>query len=299
MSRLQIFLNNELRGKRVLKQIFCCKDCGRQFRKQEEVYAKLQSDPRIISLILSMHCRNVSLRGISATLNETYGLRLSYKTVYNYLRRYEKLLSDYMNSLRPKFSGDVNVDELFVKIDGQMKYLFAALDPDTRFLLCTILSQKRDHKGARQLFHKLAEVTGHNKINPTIKSITSDALSAYKSAYKAEFLNDVRTKTANPPKHNFGAGIRGLVDNSIMERVNNTLRGRERNYRGLNIDDSPMIPLFTAYYNLVREHQAIGETPANAAGIDLKLGHNKWNGLIKQAHKYKKTGGRIRVWDKG
>jgi ribosomal protein L37AE/L43A len=49
-------------GKRVLKQILSCKDCGRQFRKQEEAFAKLQSDPRMISLILSMHCRNVSLR---------------------------------------------------------------------------------------------------------------------------------------------------------------------------------------------------------------------------------------------
>ena len=291
-------INYGRRGKRVLKQIMRCKDCGRQFRSQEEAFAKLQTDPRMISLILSMHCRNVSLRGICATLNETYGIKVSHQTVHNYLGRYEKLLSDYMNSLKPQFSGNVNVDELFVKIDGQMKYLFAALDPNTRFLLCTILSQKRDHKGARQLFHKLAEVTGHNKINQTIKTITSDALSAHKSAYKAEFINDVRTKTENPPKHNFGAGIRGQVDNCIMERVNNTLRGRERNYRGLNVDDTPMIPLFAAYYNLVREHQAINKTPAMAAGIDLNLGHDKWNGLIKRAHKYKKTGGRVRVWER-
>jgi transposase-like protein len=252
----------------------------------------------MISLILSMHCRNVSLRGIAATLNETFDIKVSYQTIHNYLGRYEKLLSDYMNSLKPKFSGNVNVDELFVKIDGQMKYFFAALDPNTRYLLCTILSQKRDHKGARQLFHKLSEITGHNKINQTIKSITSDALPAYKSAYKAEFISDVQTKTENPPKHNFASGIRGLVDNNIMERVNNTLRGRERNYRGLNVEDTPMIPLYTAYYNLVREHQAIDKTPAKAAGIDLELGHDKWNGLIKRAHIYNKTGGKIRVWEK-
>jgi hypothetical protein len=67
------------------------------------------------------------------------------------------------------------------------------------------------------------------------------------------------------------------VDINIMERVNNTLRGRERNYRGLNIDETPMIPFYTACYNLVREHQAINKSPANAAGIDLKLGHDKWN----------------------
>jgi hypothetical protein len=65
------------RGKRVLKQLMRCNDCGRQFRKQQEAFAKLQNDPRIISLILSMHCRNVSLRGICATLNETYGIKVS------------------------------------------------------------------------------------------------------------------------------------------------------------------------------------------------------------------------------
>jgi hypothetical protein len=81
-----------------------------------------------------------------------------------------------------------------------------------------------------------------------------------------------------------------------MERVNNTLRGRERNYRGLNIDEAPMIPLYTAYYNLVREHQAINKTPAKAAGIDLKLGHDMWNEL--KAYKHKQTGGKIRVWDR-
>ncbi|PWU81884.1 MAG: hypothetical protein DLM72_04720 [Candidatus Nitrosopolaris wilkensis] len=53
-----------------------------------------RSDSRMISLILSMHCRNVSLRGIAATLNETYGIKVAYKTVYNHLRRYEKMLSD-------------------------------------------------------------------------------------------------------------------------------------------------------------------------------------------------------------
>ena len=288
-------INYGRRGKRVLKQIMRCKDCGRQFRSQEEAFARLQTDPRMISLILSMHCRNVSLRGICATLNESYRIKVSYQTIHNYMGRYEKLLSDYMISLKPKFSGDV--DELFVKIDSQMKYFFAALDPNTRYLLCTILSQ-RDHKGARQLFHKPSEITSHDKMNQTIKSITSDALPAYKSAYNADFMDDVKTKTENSPKHNFASGISGLVDNSIMERVNNTLRGHERNYRGLNIDETPMIPLYTAYYNLVREHQAINKTPAKAAGIDLKLGHDKWNGLIKKAYKHKQTGGKIRVWDK-
>ena len=130
-------INNGKRGKRVLDQILGCKVCCRLFRKQEVAFAKLQSDSRMIPQILSMHCRNVSSRGLCSTLKRN---KAAPHTIHNYLGRYENLLSDYLNNLKPKFSGHVNVDELFVKVDGQMKYLFGALDPNTRYLLCTILS---------------------------------------------------------------------------------------------------------------------------------------------------------------
>jgi len=51
---------------------------------------------------------------------ETYGIKAALQSIHKYLGRYENLLSDYMNSLKPKFSGHANVDELFVKIDGEM-----------------------------------------------------------------------------------------------------------------------------------------------------------------------------------
>jgi transposase-like protein len=83
-------INYGKRGKRVVKQIMLCKDCGRQFRKeQDDVFAKLQTDPKIVSLILSMHCRNVSLRGICSVLRETYDIKVSYQTICNYLKRFE------------------------------------------------------------------------------------------------------------------------------------------------------------------------------------------------------------------
>ncbi len=262
-------------------------------RQGQEYYLSLPF--KLPGLILSMHCRNVSLRAICSTLNETYGIKASYQTVHNYLKRCEKLLSEYMNSLRPKFSGHVNIDELYVKVDGEMKYLFAALDFDTRYVLCTILSQKKDHKGAKKLFQQPAKVTRYSNINQTIKTIVSDALPAYQEAYDTVFRNDPRTSTKNPPERNFGAAIKGEVDNNIMERVNNTIRGREKNYRGLKDDDTPMLPLFVAYYNLIREHHAIDKTPAKAAGIDLGMSDDEWIEAIKKAHEYKRTGGKIRL----
>ena len=63
------------------------------------------------------------------------------------------------------------------------------------------------------------------------------------------------------------------------------IRGREQNYRGLNTEETPMLPVFVAYYNLVREHKAVGnKTPAQAACIDIKLGKDKWGELINKTH---------------
>lgn len=221
------------------------------------------------------------------SLNETYGIKVVPTTVLNYLKRYEKLLTEYMtNCLKPQFSGHVNIDELWIKIDGQMKYLFAALDPDTRYLLCTVLSQRKDYKGARRLFEELSKITGHGKTAQTIKTITTDAMPSYKYAFQSQFITDSHTNSKNPPKLIFGAGVRGPIDNNISERVNNTIRTRERNYRGLKVDDTAMLPLFVAYYNLIRDHQALGKTPAEAAGIKLKGGKDRWLELIKQANEW-------------
>jgi hypothetical protein len=38
------------------------------------------------------------------------------------------------------------------------------------------------------------------------------------------------------------------------------------------------------YYNHIRPHQGLnGKTPAQAAGLELGLGMNKWESLIKKA----------------
>ena len=39
---------------------------------------------------------------------------------------------------------------------------------------------------------------------------------------------------------------------------------------------------FIIYYNFVRNHMTYNKTPAEVAGISLKLGRNRWKGLIKR-----------------
>lgn len=79
-------------------------------------------------------------------------------------------------------------------------------------------------------------------------------------------------------------GLTARSNNNKVEPWHNTVRERVKVMRGLHSDKSAakFNEGFKAYYNFVRPNQALGgKTPAEVAGIDLKLGENRWLGLIK------------------
>ena len=73
------------------------------------------------------------------------------------------------------------------------------------------------------------------------------------------------------------------MSRKILERYNGTVRDREKNFRGLKSEETPIINLNTIFYNFIRKHSAIGMTPAQASGIGMDLGQDKWLGLIRKA----------------
>ena len=88
-------------------------------------------------------------------------------------------------------------------------------------------------------------------------------------------------------KHESGcAGLRSKRDNNnIVERLNNTVRERTKVMRGMQNNDTVSILMggFRNYYNFLRPHMGIdNKTPAKEVGLDLELGRNKIQNLIKQ-----------------
>jgi hypothetical protein len=54
--------------------------------------------------------------------------------------------------------------------------------------------------------------------------------------------------------------------------------------RAVKNTDTAILDGQRIYYNHIRPHQALnGKTPAQAAGLELSLGVNKWQSLIKKA----------------
>jgi len=80
--------------------------------------------------------------------------------------------------------------------------------------------------------------------------------------------------------------IRNRSNNNMVERLNGTVRERNKVMRGL--DDEPtaqtVIDGFRIYYNFIRPHMSLnGKTPAEQAKVSPKLERNKWKSLIEKA----------------
>lgn len=149
------------------------------------------------------------------------------------------------------------------------------MDHETRFLLASQISQKRTVKDARTIFQQAKEVA---KTDP--KVMVTDGLKAYIKAFKKEFytLRSPRAKHIRKPR------FVDQTNNNIVERMQGSIREREKVMRSLKVDDSDVVDGYRIYYNFIRPHMALeGKTPAEVAGLDLGLEGDKWFSLIKQS----------------
>jgi transposase-like protein len=155
---------------------------------------------------------------------------------------------------------------------------------ETRFLIASEVTKHRYIEDARKVLHEAKQVAN----GQTPDFIVTDKLPAYKQAVTKEFFTLKNPRT----KHVRLKNIREGTNNNIVERLNGTVKERTKVMRGLDNDKSAenMLEANRIYYNYIRPHQALnGKTPAEKAGIDLKLEGNKWEELIKKAKRNPKV----------
>jgi transposase-like protein len=150
------------------------------------------------------------------------------------------------------------------------------MDKETRFMLASLISEKRQIEDARKVFRRAKEV---GKSKPD--RVVTDGLHAYEDAFKKEFftLRNPRTKHVRMPR------FIAETNNNTVERLQGTVRERDKVIRAFKREESAQKILdgFRAYYNFIRAHQALqGKTP-EIANINLNLKGNKWLEFIRQA----------------
>jgi len=263
-------------------QKFSCKACGRFFTINLG-FERMKHDPQGITAAMQLYFSGESLRNTAKSL-KLIGVVVTHQTIYNWIQKYTALMDKYLAQIKPQVSDVWRADEMFLKIKGNKKYMYALLDDETRYWIAKeVAGDKFSHEApeyASQLFRQGKEVAGKKPL-----TLITDGLHAYELAYRREFYAHQKPVT----KHVEHVTWKGDKGNQKMEAFNGTIRSREKVMRSLKREDSPILDGYQIFHNHMRPHMGLGgKTPAEVAGIQVR-GENKYITLIQNASRGKKS----------
>jgi putative transposase len=256
-------------------QIFECKSCGVKFSKNLG-FGGMRASPEAITLAMQIYFGGASLRNTQKALR-LQGVNVSHVAILKWIRKYVALMGDYLEGLTPQVSDKWRADEVYLKVKGNLRYLFSMMDDETRFWIAQEVADTKERHDVRSLFAKSRNLMGKKP-----QTIITDGMEAYHVAWRKEYRNIYNPKE---PKtvHVRHISLKGDHNNNKMERLNGEFRDREKVMRGVKSEDSATIRGYQIYHNFIRPHEALGgETPAERAGIRIE-GRNKWITIIQNA----------------
>jgi len=258
------------------KQIYKCLACGHRFYPDGK-FSRMKNDKNIIVAALNFYYDGLSLRKAQRNLEQIFGEKVSQVTILNWLKKYSRLVKEYMVSQVPQLSGLWHEDETMLQCKGRSIWFWEMIDEDTKFMVASHISSTRSMEDTIAIFQKGFD---QSKVRP--KAVFVDGSHVYSSAFNHVFYT-MRKDTR--PELVQRVGIKARETNNIVERLHGTLKDRTKPMRGLKSFESTKLLLegYAVHYNCVRPHQSLGnKTPAQAARMEVP---NNWKGLIDQAIK--------------
>jgi putative transposase len=252
-------------------QKFECRDCKRYFTINIG-YEKMKHNPQGITTAMQLYFSGESLRNVAHSL-KLIGMYVSHQTIYNWIYKYTGLMERYLDKITPKISTAWRTDELYLKVRGNTKYLYALMDDATRFWIAQQVAETKNTADITPLFKKGKEVAGTRP-----NTLISDGAPNFHTAFNRELYTNRWPRS----RHIKNIRLQGDHNNNKMERMNGEIRDREKTMRGLKKVGTPILKGCQIFHNYIRVHQALGTTPAEKCGIEIE-GGNKWLTLIQNA----------------
>jgi putative transposase len=255
-------------------QRYLCKECGKRFSFNIG-FEKMHATPQMITSAIQLYFTGESFRNIKQFL-KLQGVKVSHVTVYKWLGKYISLMNKYLEKIKPNVGQAWRTDELYLKVKGNTKYLYALMDDETRFWIAQQVAETKNTADITPLFTKGKEVAGTRP-----NTLISDGAPNFHTAFNRELYTNKWPRT----RHINHIRLQGDHNNNKMERMNGEIRDREKTMRGLKKVDTPILKGYQIYHNYIRPHESLdGETPAERCGIKVE-GQNKWITLIQNASK--------------
>jgi putative transposase len=253
-------------------QKYNCRQCNHYFTINLG-FERMRATPQIITSSLQLYFTGESLLNIQNFLR-LQGVNINHNTVYRWIKKYVKLMKNYLEQIKPNVGDAWRTDELFVKIKGNMKYLYALMDDESRFWIAQQVAYTKYTANINPLFKDGKELTGKRP-----NTLISDSAPNFNDSFNKEFY----TNTVPRTRHTRHIRLQGDHNNNKMERLNGEVRDREKTMRGLKKTDTSILSGYQIYHNYMRPHEGLnGQTPVERCGIKIE-GQNKWITIIENA----------------
>ena len=207
-----------------------------------------------------MYFDGASYRRTAENMREYFGRDTDPTVVYKWVRALSKRADTVLRSMKADTGGVWVADEVAVKVGGKNYWLFNVMDSDTRFLLLAYLSPTRT---TRATATALAMARQRSNIPP--RQLKTDGLASYRDAVPRAF-------PTHPVKPVVSKGIRAEINNNFSERLQGTIRDRDKTLRGLKAQGTGQgyVDGLVTHYNYFRPYASLdGKRPAEAAGAEL------------------------------
>jgi transposase-like protein len=268
----KIVKNGKVKG----EQVYKCKDCGHRFFLNGS-FSKMRNEKNLVVAALNFYYDGLSLRKAQRNLEQIFGEKVSQVTILNWIKKYSRLVKEYMVTQVPQLSGLWHEDETMLQCEGRSIWFWEMIDEDTKFMVASHISGTRSMEDTIAIFQKGFD---QSKVRP--RAVFVDGSHVYSSAFNKVFYT-MRKDTR--PELVQRVGIRARETNNIVERLHGTLKDRTKPMRGLKSFESTKLLLegYAVHYNCVRPHLSLGgKTPAQAARMEVP---SNWKGLIDEATK--------------
>jgi len=208
-------------------------------------FAGFRYPPDVIVLAVRWYLRfGLSYRDVEELLTER-GIEVDHVTVYRWVQRFTPLLVDAARPCRHAVGDHWQVDETYVKVAGQWRYVYRAVDQFGQ-VVDVLVAAKRDMRAARRFFER---AVGTTKVTPG--EVTTDQAPVYPAVLE-ELLPAARHRTEQ-------------YGNNRIECDHGRLKARLRPMRGLKQDRSARVIIagHSFVQNLRRGHYelAVEELP--------------------------------------
>ena len=256
-------------GKQSGQQRYRCRGCKKDFRAGGKAEGR-KMDAEMMGSAIRDFYSGKSYKQIAEGLHDEYNLpkEPSKATIYEWVKEYTDKAVAQMKGLKAKTGGHWVADEMMVDVGGQKMWLWNVMDGETRYVLASHLTPRRDANAARVVLRKAALAA-----DKPPKTITTDKLKSYMSAVKGVLPE---------AQHRQSDGIRADNNNNLSERLQGTFRDRVKTLRGLDSRETGQRYLdgWVLTYNQFRGHESLrDQTPGFRAKVEPPF--KEWADVVK------------------